>query len=280
MLRLNERTQPMSYPAALLAIFTLLFLITAVIVYYRARQRRMLLEQLRTMPFPDGWRQYLERTVHYPLLDEHARVHIERSVLRFVHTKAFSGVGLDVTGEMKAVIAFYACLMVRRRPEIYCYPTLQSVIVYADDFVVDELHEDGGIVSEGRSVLDGQSSHDTVVLSWPDVEAEAFHSSEYNVVIHEFAHILDFEDGLSDGFPLMPDAMSVQWEHVFAHEYRALKKALGHGRLSEKYRLIGEYAATNEAEFFAVVSERYFMQPEQLEHHFPRLFALLAAYYG
>ncbi|WP_345970490.1 M90 family metallopeptidase [Sulfurimonas sp. HSL1-6] len=270
----------MTYPLALLSIFFLLFLLWASIVYVRARRRNRLLETLRTMPFPQEWRCILEQTVHYPQLSEKERRRIERAVLRFVYTKPFSGVGLDVTEEMKVVIAFYACMIVRYRPESYDYPTLGGIIIYADGFLVDEYHEHGGIVSEQRAVLDGQSSHDTVVLAWPDVEAEAYHPSEYNVVIHEFAHLLDFEDGLTDGVPLLPKESAPKWEHVMAREFKHLAAATEHGHLNEKQQLLGTYAATDMAEFFAVASERYFMQPDAFEQHYPELHTLFSAYYG
>jgi hypothetical protein len=230
------------------------------------------------MPFPNPWRAYLEKTLHYPRLTSDKKTRIERSILIFIHMKTYVGAGLDITDEMKIVTAFYACLMVQNRPGDG-YPSLQTIILYSDDFVVDELHEHGGIVSKGRSVLDGQSSPDTVVLSWHDAEAEAYHPSEHNVIIHEFAHILDFEDGLSDGVPLLPNAEEKTWEHVLGHAFKTLEHALEHGHLSEKYQLLGEYAATNEAEFFAVASERFFMRPEPLRHHFPALYSLLESFY-
>ncbi|MHC3993553.1 M90 family metallopeptidase [Thiomicrolovo sp. ZZH C-3] len=270
----------MTYPLALLSIFIFIFLIWFFIASYRSRRKKMLLDTLRTAPFPEPWRLYLEQTVHYPQLGEAERRRIERAVLRFVYTKPFSGVGLEVTEEMKAVIAFYACLMVRHRPESYDYPTLGGIIIYADGFVVDEFHEHGGIVSEQRSVLDGQSSHDTVVLAWPDVEAEAYHPSEYNVVIHEFAHLLDFEDGLTDGLPLLSKELAPQWEHHLTREFSHLRNAADHGHLNEKQQLLGTYAATDMAEFFAVASERYFMQPDAFAHHYPELHTLFSAYYG
>ncbi|WP_345989004.1 M90 family metallopeptidase [Sulfurimonas sp. HSL1-2] len=269
----------MTYPLALLSIFFLLFLIWAFISFYRSRRQSRLLETLRTMPFPEQWRRYLERTLHYPQLENEARRKIERAVLRFVHTKPFSGVGIEVTEEMKVLIAFYACMMVRHRPESYDYPTLGGIIIYADGFLVDEFHEHGGIVSEQRSVLDGQSSHDTVVFAWPDVEAEAYHPSEYNVVIHEFAHLLDFEDGLTDGLPLLPKELAPQWEHHLTREFSHLRNAADHGHLNEKQQLLGTYAATDMAEFFAVASERYFMQPDAFEQHYPELYTLFSAYY-
>ena len=270
---------PMNYPFALLSIFSLISLIVFSVLFYRYLRTRRLEKRLRAMPFPESWRGCLERTVHYGTLSDKVRERIERDVLRFVHTKRFAGVGTEVTDEMRAVIAFYACLMVSNRPG-YDFPSVDTVIVYADGFIANEHHEHGGIVTEGPAVLDGQSSRDTVVLSWPDVQAEAYTHTDANVVIHEFAHILDFEDGLSDGLPPMGKAAATEWEHHFSHVFTQLNHALEHGYLSQKYHFIGSYAATDEAEFFAVLSERYFMQPETLQHHFPELFRLLDAFYG
>jgi MtfA peptidase len=269
----------MSYPLALLSVFSSLFLISVLTMYFRSRQQRLFRDRLQHMPFPETWRSILEKTVHYPGMAPEARRSIERALLAFAHTRRFRGIGLEITDEVKAVIAFYACYMVRRRPD-YDYPSVSEIIVYADEFVANEHHEQGGIVTEGPAVLDGQSSLDTVVLSWYDARDEAYHPSEHNVIIHEFAHILDFEDGLSDGLPPLPKAKRQQWDHIIAHDFRELENAASHGHLSHKHQLLGTYAATNEAEFFAVASERYFMIPGELKEHYPKLYDLLADFYG
>ena len=46
------------------------------------------------------------------------------------------------------------------------------------------------------------------------------------------------------------------------------------------YKFIGEYAATNEAEFFAVISERFFESPASLKRKFPDLYNELSDFYG
>jgi len=43
---------------------------------------------------------------------------------------------------------------------------------------------------------------------------------------------------------------------------------------------IDVYAATNEAEFFAVVSEYFFEKPEQFEAGHPELYSMLSKIFG
>ena len=269
----------MSYPLALLIIFSTLFAFYAVMVLIRWRMHRRLLASLEHTPFPTAWRSALEQTPHYPKLTVPERTMLERAVLRFVHTQRFTGVGMTVAEEMKAVIAFYACLMTR-----YIsgdpFAALGGIILYADGFWVDEHVEDTGIVSLQRVALDGQSTRDTVVLSWPDVQTEVFHAGNDNVVIHEFAHLLDFADGFSDGTPPLPHPKVTAWNHTIAHALKSLQDGLDHGDRTDRFHWLGEYAATNEAECFAVASERFFMQPQRLEADFPHLFGLLKSFYG
>jgi len=52
------------------------------------------------------------------------------------------------------------------------------------------------------------------------------------------------------------------------------------GRYPGKYTLLGSYAATNEAEFFAVVSELFFEKPHTLQKHFPEIYKELEDFYG
>jgi Mlc titration factor MtfA (ptsG expression regulator) len=231
------------------------------------------------MLFPDAWRTYLERTVHYPRLSPEQQQRVERSILKFVHLKQFIGVGLDVTDEMRVVTAFYACLMVLEKPG-YCYPSLQNILLYSHDFIVKEVKSRGGIYTEGAYVLEGQSSTESVVLSWHEARKQAYHLTHHNVIIHEFAHELDFEDGMADGVPPLTRGLYARWTRIMQHDFKALSAAVTRGRYLDRYKLLGEYAATNEAEFFAVVSELYFEKPGQLKHHFPELYHLLETFYG
>jgi Mlc titration factor MtfA (ptsG expression regulator) len=121
----------------------------------------------------------------------------------FVGEKSFVGCrGLEVTPAMRLSIAAQACLLVlghERRP----YENLRSVLVYPSQFVVpDRWHDEDGVVTEEELVLSGEAQDvSRILLSWEDV-VQASHGEEpYNVVIHEFAHYLDLEDGEADGIP-------------------------------------------------------------------------------
>lgn len=268
----------MPYPLALLLVFTSFFTLYILYSAYRYYQKQQLFKQLETMPFPDPWRRYLEHTVHYPKLSTQQKRTIERSILRFIHAKSFQGAGIEITDEMKVVTAFYACLMVLNKPG-YCYPQLETVLLYAHDFIVKEVRSHGGIFSEGAFVLEGQSDAKTVVLSWHEARKQAYHLTHHNVIVHEFAHELDFEDGIPDGIPPLQRSLYTRWAKTLHHDFDALSNAVTRGRYLGKYKLLGDYAATNESEFFAVASELYFEHPKQLKKHFPELFEVLNDFY-
>jgi hypothetical protein len=94
-----------------------------------------------------------------------------------------------------------------------------------------------------------------------------------HVGIHEFAHKIDQEDGVIDGVPalLMDKKTRRQWESLMKQEMLNISR--GHSD-------INPYGVTNEAEFFAVVSEYYFQHPQQLSQNHPQLFEVLSKIYG
>ncbi len=256
----------------------LLFVWVGVWIWGSYRERR-LQEKIAHTPFPETYRNLLRKFPYYTLLPDADRTKLQHSILRFIETKEFKGIGLEVTDEMKATIAYYACLPVLHLPGDFCYEQLKTILVYPSDIVLDHVREEGGIYSKERFLIEGQSASDTVVLAWHEVKAQAYHLRRNNVVIHEFAHEIDFIDGMADGVPPMEKSLYDAWvRHLFGTYERLRQKAM-QNRAWGKYKLLGEYAATNEAEFFAVVSERFFESPETLKKHFPELYETLKAFY-
>lgn len=249
----------MDYPRALLIIFAVpSALLFAVWGFHRLR-RRQLLRRLAVQPFPEAYRDHLNRTVHYPRLDDLSRHSIERAVLRFIHTKHFEGVRLALNDEMRVIIAFYACYVTAARPE-YDYPTMSYVYVYDHDFVVGMDHMDGGIMHHEDAAVMGQATGDAIVLSWPLVQEHACHDIGENVIIHECAHILDPIDGAPLTVPTETelDTMGDAFEAFCASDST----------------LLNDNAAENDAEFFAYVTELYFLRPERMRREMPKLFAV------
>jgi Mlc titration factor MtfA (ptsG expression regulator) len=100
-------------------------------------------------------------------------------------------------------------------------------------------------------------------------------------VLHEFAHQLDQESGAANGAPRMDSrATQARWSRVMNDEFQAWQARL-HARDSpdEAPELIGDYGATNPAEFFAVVTEVFFEQADALAARHPELFAVLREYF-
>lgn len=232
-------------------------------------------------PLSDEWRALIDE--HVPLvarLDAARRARLDILVMRFLGRVAFeSPKHLALTDTHKLTIAAQACLLLVGLPDVHDpYPNLETVVVYPRPFVsrVTRPNPDG-TVTEREVVRSGESwGRGTVVLSWEDV-AEGTRNPDDgdNVVLHEFSHQLDSEDGAEDGAPLLEPAQYGPWARVLGKDYEALTHDVSRGRRT----LLGAYAATNPAEFFAVATERFFERPRRLKAEHPDLYEQLARFY-
>jgi hypothetical protein len=116
-----------------------------------------------------------------------------------------------------------------------------------------------------------------VILSWSNVNRRD-HPGEpgQNLVLHEFAHVLDHDDDASDGTPpLLDDSQYASWRDVMTAEHHRLRESARRGRRT----LLDQYGTESEAEFFAVATECFFEQPGELREEHERLYTLLRDYY-
>jgi len=236
--------------------------------------------RIRRPPFPAEWRQVLRRRVPYfRARPADLQLQLKKRIQVFLAEKPFIGcAGLEVTDEMRVTIAAQACLLVlNRRGE--CFANLRQILVYPGPFAVDKVHADGsGVLQEQRHALAGESwTLGQVVLSWEDALAGAESPDDgRNVVIHEFAHQLDQENGRANGAPPMAGrARRARWARVLGAEFEALRQATRDGRPM----LLSSYGAGSAAEFLAVVSEVFFEQPGPLAAGHPALYGVLSEFY-
>jgi Mlc titration factor MtfA (ptsG expression regulator) len=269
----------MSYYYALLVIFAGIGLTAFGIYFIYSYLKEKKLREVLSVPFPAKYEQILQKIPLYTKLNAAEQEQIQKSILIFINTKEFVGVNVDVTDEMKVVIAFHACILLLNAVIESCYENLATVLIYSHTVIAKQASNNGGIFTKGDFLLEGQSASDTVVIAWNDAKKDAYHIHNDNVIIHEFAHELDFLDGSADGAPPLPDAKYHEWAKVLSSEFNKLSEVALKNRDWGEYKLIGAYAATNEAEFFAVVTERYFENPEALKKHFPDLFKELDSFY-
>ncbi len=236
--------------------------------------------ELRRAPFPEGFRAIVTRNVPYVArLSEADREELEGLVKVFLAEKSFEGCGgLEISDEIRVTIAAQACLLLLHR-ETDMYPNLDAILVYPSAYRAKTKRVEGGVVIESEGARLGESwTRGTVVLAWDSVKSGASNLFDgHNVVLHEFAHQLDGEDGAMDGAPdLGARSRYTAWAHVLGEEYAELTARLHEGRASD----IDAYGATNPQEFFAVVTEMFFEKPRLLQKRHPALYAELAAFYA
>jgi MtfA peptidase len=245
---------------------------------FESKRRRR--ERLRSEPFPPEWEAILRKNVPvYARLPEDDRRELRGHVRVFLAEKHFEGCGgLTLTDEIRVTIAAQACLLLLHRETGY-YPRLITILAYPSTYVAHAREPiGGGMVLEGEVARLGEAWRDgVVVLAWDDVLAGASDLHDgHNVVLHEFAHQLDQEDGAADGAPVLEHrSRSVTWARVLGSEYEQLRRDAERGRPS----ILDDYGATNPAEFFAVATESFFERPAQLKAKHPALYEELRDYY-
>lgn len=237
--------------------------------------------RIRRQPFPLSWREILRRRMPaFSQLPADVQLRLKKQAQVLLAEKPFIGcAGLAVTDEMRVLVAVQAALLLLGR-RAGAFDGLRQILVYPGAFVVDRSTADAaGLVHDERRALAGESwQQGQVLLSWDDVLAGAADPHDgRNVVIHEFAHQLDQAHGAANGAPYLPGAQRrARWAAVLGAEFHALQERLAQGMES----LIEPYAATNPAEFFAVVSELFFERPAELAANHAALYGEYCLFYG
>jgi len=238
--------------------------------------------EMTALPFPDEWTGYLDTNVkHYAYLTPEEQAALRGDLRIFMDDKFWEGAGgFVVTTEVKVTISALVSLLTVGFPRHDGFPNVETVLVYPDPFVTRTYSVDHlSVVDEARVPVLGEAHMSgPVVLSWPDVLSGGRSELDgENLVFHEFAHKLDFRDHSADGVPYLRDRREIDaWAKTMQAAFERLLDDLA----SHRHSLLGSYAATNAAEFFAVCTERFFEKPEKLREYDPDLYGVLRDYYG
>jgi Mlc titration factor MtfA (ptsG expression regulator) len=233
------------------------------------------------VPTPSSWRELIAQRVRLTARltpDEWDR--LLDLTGQFIRNKRFEGVGgLEITEAMKVFIAAQACLLILNL-DAGCYPGVRVVLVYPGTFIPQPAALDHRLYTSPVPEpvpLRGQHVRGVVVLSWESVATGAVAAGDgSNVVLHEFAHELDIENGDVDGVPLLEAPSSTrEWARVLQRRFEELRAAAA----SQTPSVLNVYGATNRAEFFAVATETFFEKPEQLQAEYADLYAELRGFY-
>ncbi|HZA96569.1 MAG TPA: M90 family metallopeptidase [Burkholderiaceae bacterium] len=208
--------------------------------------------------------------------------------------------GLELTATMQVNIAVQACLPILNLG-LDWYRGWKSIVVYPSEFLVPRsVTDEDGVVHEYVEPIAGEAwDGGPLLLSWEDAQQGATGAgAPYSVVIHEFVHKLDLLDGNADGVPpflAMHKPLTLQRRRSvldqslnrFATELELVDARLPDDLDPESDEVdryyahlpLDPYAAQDHAEFFAVSSESFFVNPRLLRDAFPEWYALLAQFF-
>lgn len=252
----------------LIQIALLLLILLLVILYFRKAGRKA-----TGQPQPDveAMSRLLEAHVaFYQKLDEEERRSFRQRMQHFLDTVAITPVKGVVLQDLDRLYVAASAIIPIFHFKDWAYNNLDEVLIYPGTFtqgfsVEDEERNVLGMVGEG-------AMHRMMILSLPSLRAGFEQKGAGNTAIHEFVHLLDKADGATDGVPeyMIPAALVQPW---LQQMHRAIRE------IREGDSDLNPYAGTNEAEFFAVLSEYFFQKPAFLSAHHPGLYALLDRIY-
>jgi len=231
----------------------------------KIRRRRAIL----TQPFPVDWEEILQReVVFFRALNAEDRQRFRREVQLFLGEKRITGIKLELDTTTLVLTAASAIIPIFGFPE-WEWDQISEILIYPDRFDNEFAFESGdqrhtlGMVGNG-------GMNRLMILSQPDL-LRGFRNSrdKLNVGFHEFAHLLDKADGTIDGLPMVgleSEAIG-PWIELVRRKMEEIERGKSD---------ISPYGLTNEAEFFAVVTEYFFERPGVMERKHPQLYAMLS----
>ncbi|WP_316784507.1 zinc-dependent peptidase [Pedobacter frigiditerrae] len=247
--------------------YLILALAFIVALYFIFRKKKLVVVSLSRAD-----KQLLTNNVDFYIrLDGNKKTLFEQKVSDFLASTKIEGVGLEITQLDRLLVASSAVIPIFGFAD-WNYKNLSNVVLYPDTFNQDFQFKEGdrnimGMV--GNGFMNGQ-----MILSLAALRHGFSKSAgKENTAIHEFVHLLDKSDGATDGVP----------ENLMAHEYTLPWVKMMHEemeRIKDDKSDINPYAITNQAEFFAVVSEYFFEQPELLKDKHPELYQRLSKTFG
>ncbi|WP_035651777.1 zinc-dependent peptidase [Flavobacterium sp. ASV13] len=193
---------------------------------------------------------------YYFNLSDKKKRYFEHRVGCFIEHYNFEGKEIEVTQEMKLIIAgTYVMLTFGMRN--YLLELFENIIIYPTAYysTINQAYHKGEYNPRMKAV----------VFSWEDFQSGHKTQDNINLGLHEFTHVLHFYSRKSSD----PGAV------IFFDEFTEIEKYFDDEYLTNKLKernYFRDYAYTNKFEFLAVILEHFFETPEIFKKEFPELF--------
>ena len=240
-------------------------------------------------PFPEHWKnQLMEHSALYRRIPNELKGNLHQLTNVFLSKVEFRH-GLIEAGEFgeenMILVASEACVLITGR-DYQDFRNLELV-----ELRVNPIRQQTSLITKDKIYL-GQASPCTVWLHWESAKDESAEgNSGLNLILHEFAHVIDFaDDGRAQGY--LGEAGSQEarnWEVLLKEEFPKLVEA--HTRGADY--VIPPYAMTtgptnitlrglekSRPEFFTCATEVFFERPVRLKRECPKVYEALKAFYN
>ena len=240
-------------------------------------------------PFPEHWKnQLMEHSALYRRIPNELKGNLHQLINVFLSKVEFRH-GLIEAGEFEEenmiLVAGEACVLITGR-DYHDFRKLELV-----ELRVNPIRQQTSLITKDKIYL-GQASPCTVWLHWESAKDESAQgNSGLNLILHEFAHVMDFaDDGRAQGYLGKAGSQEARnWEVLLEEEFPKLVEA--HTRGADY--VIPPYAMTtgltnitlrglekSRPEFFTCATEVFFERPVRLKRECPKVYEALKAFYN
>jgi MtfA peptidase len=244
------------------------------------------------------WQTVVQSQPFVAALGDEEQAQLKHLCAHFLARKTFAGAqGLHITDEMALRVATQACLpwLHWGQAGLEWYQGFVGIVIHPDEVLAwREVSDEAGVVHRYSEVLAGEAMQGgPVMLAWSHVlgAAEGM-AMGHNLVIHEFAHVIDTRykrhDEPANGCPKLPRGLmglppaeaEALWQRHWSEAYAAFVRAVEMAdRFGAPAPWLDAYGATHPAEFFAVACEAYTVQRERFAQDFGAVCGLLDAFF-
>ena len=220
-------------------------------------------------PFPSHWHPILlDKVLFYEKLSKPDQYVFQKRMMLFLSEVNIDGVSIEVE-ELDEILISASAVIPVFGFKTWHYNNLSGIILYPDTFNEDLQFSEQG---KSRRILGmvGTGRYEKQMILSRKALRQAFSNDtdKHNTPVHEFVHLVDKMDGATDGIPeqLLGRDYIKPWLELMHSEMKAINNDQSD---------IRRYALTNEAEFFAVVSEYFFERPKLFKRKHPKLYNIL-----
>lgn len=196
--------------------------------------------------------------IFFNKLSEKDKAFFEHRVVSFINDKDFIGRGIQITDEMKVLVASTAVMLTFGFRDFYI-GLIQKIVVYPDKFYskTNEKYHKGEFNPKLK----------TLVISWADFKTGYEKPKDnINLGIHEFVHAIHL-NSLNER-----DISSTIFTDTFEELIELFtKNQLLRDELTQSHYL-RNYAFTNQFEFLAVTIETFIESPQEFKSQFPEVY--------